>query len=164
MNSDMVIKETNVWGQFYNVRNMIKRTRLMKKSKLITNMNSFPFIDHYTIYAYKPKNQRGAAREEQTFILSYAYNYDAYEDENAFINKLTEIGLSFYKEKCLYYNHDAYRIIIYENQLPIEELLQHIQTPAEITIHYMPLTSHSVDSTNASASSSLQCSYAKDTS
>ena len=41
----------------------------MKKHKLIGE--GYPFIDHYTIYSYKPKNQKGPAREEQTFILSY---------------------------------------------------------------------------------------------
>ena len=30
------------------------------------------------------------------------------------LRKLNEIGLLFYKEKCLYKTHDAYKIIIYE--------------------------------------------------
>ena len=122
----MIIKETNVWGNFHNIRNVDKRIRLMKKKQLITQMGGYPFIDHYTIYAYKPKNQKGPAREEQTFILSYAYNYDSFEDENAFISKLNEIGLLFHKEKCLYQTHDAYKIIIYENMCPIDVILQQI--------------------------------------
>lgn len=126
MNNDMIIKETNVWGNFHNIRNVDKRIRLMKKKQLITQMGGFPFIDHYTIYAYKPKNQKGPAKEEQTFILSYAYNYDSFEDENAFISKLNEIGLLFYKEKYLYRTHDAYKIIIYENMCPIDIILQQI--------------------------------------
>jgi hypothetical protein len=126
MNNDMIIKETNVWGNFHNIRNVDKRIRLMKKKQLITQMGGYPFIDHYTIYAYKPKNQKGPAREEQTFILSYAYNYDSFEDENAFISKLNEIGLLFHKEKCLYQTHDAYKIIIYENMCPIDVILQQI--------------------------------------
>ena len=126
MNNEMIIKETNVWGNFHNIRNVDKRIRLMKKKQLITQMGGYPFIDHYTIYAYKPKNQKGPAREEQTFILSYAYNYDSFEDENAFISKLNEIGLLFHKEKCLYQTHDAYKIIIYENMCPIDVILQQI--------------------------------------
>lgn len=121
---EMIIKKTNVWGQFHNVKNIDKRTRLMKKHHLITKLDGFPFIDHYTIYAYKPKNQKGPSKEEQTFILSYAYNYDSFEDEGAFIDKLNEMGLNFYKEKCLYNNHDAYKIIVYENTLPIDIILQ----------------------------------------
>lgn len=98
MNNEMIIKKTNVWGQYYNVKNVDKRLRLMKKRELINGMMGFPFIDHYTIYAYKPKNQKGPAKEEQTFILSYAYNYDSFENEEDFISKLTEIGLSFIRK------------------------------------------------------------------
>ena len=125
MNNDMVIKETKVWGNFYNVKNINKRIRLMKKHRLITG-GGHPFIDHYTIYSYKPKNQKGPAREEQTFILSYAYNYDSFANEDTFISKLNEIGLLFHKEKCLYKTHDAYKIFIYENMCPIDVILQQI--------------------------------------
>ena len=38
----------------------------MKKRKLISG-EGYPFIDHYTIYSYKRKNQKGPAKEEQTF-------------------------------------------------------------------------------------------------
>ena len=125
MNIDMVIKKTNVWGNFYDVKNKNKRIRLIKKHNLISR-EGYPFIDHYTIYSYKPKNQRGPAKEEQTFILSYAHNYDSFADEDSFISKLNEIGLLFHKEKCLYKNKDAYKIFIYENTLPIQVILQHI--------------------------------------
>ena len=119
----MVIKETNVWGNFYNVKNVNKRVRLMKKHQL---RGEYPFIDHYTIYSYKPKNQKGPAKEEQTFILSYAYNYDSlpWVNEEAFISKLNEIGLLFHKEKCLYKTQDAYKIFVYENMCPIDVILQ----------------------------------------
>lgn len=101
-------------GVWYNVRDTVKRDRLMKKNQLLTK-GSHPFIDHYKIYAYKPRNQKGPAKEEQTFIVSYAYNYYLLTDEPVFINRLNEIRLLFYKEKCLYKIHDAYKIIIYEN-------------------------------------------------
>jgi hypothetical protein len=126
MNNNMIIKETKVWGHFNNIKNIEKRIRLMKKHQLISNLEGYPFIDHYTIYAYKPKNQKGPTREEQTFILSYAYNYDTFADEDAFISKLSEINLLFHKEKCVYYNHDAYKIIIYESECPIDIILQQI--------------------------------------
>ena len=125
MNNDIVIKESKVWGNFNNVKNVKKRIRLMKKHKLITR-EGYPFIDHYTIYSYKPQNQKGPAREEQTFILSYAYNYDSFANEDTFISKLNEIGLLFHKEKCLYETHDAYKIFIYENMCPIDMILQQI--------------------------------------
>ena len=102
----MVIKKSNVYN-----------------SKLKHLNNGYPFIDHHTIYAYKPKNQKGPAKEEQTFILSYAYNYDSFANEDEFISKLNSLGLLFYKEKCLYRTHDAYKIIIYNNMLPIDEII-----------------------------------------
>ena len=98
INTEMIVKKTNVWGQFHNVRKVDKRIRLMKKREVL---NCYPFIDHYTIYTYKPKHQKGQSKEEQSFILSYAYNYDAFADENVFIQKLNEIGLFFHKEKLL---------------------------------------------------------------
>ena len=124
INNDMIIKKINVWGHFHNVRNVVKLLRLMKKREILEG--GYPFIDHYNIYAYKPKNQKGPSKEEQTFVLSYAYNYDSFANEDAFISKLNEIGLLFYKKKCLYYNHDAYKIIIYENMCPIDTILQQL--------------------------------------
>ena len=124
MNNDMIIKETSVWGNAWKVKNPYKRLRLIKKAEIL---GWYPFVDHETIYSYKPKNQRGPAKEEQTFILSFACE-DAFESANVddFISKLNEIGLLFYKEKCVYKTHNAYKIIIYENMCPINEILQKI--------------------------------------
>ena len=117
MNDDMVIRETNIWGDYHNIRNVNKRVMLMKKKEIL---QKYPFIDHHKIYAYKPKNQRGPAKEEQTFIISYSYNYDTFADEAKFISDVNEIGLSFFKEKCIYNDKDAYKIIIYESLCPID--------------------------------------------
>ncbi len=122
MNNDMIIKETTTWGNNSNVKNIDKYIRLMKKQKIL---QCYPFVDHYKIYVYKPKNQKGPAKEEQTFIVSYPYNYDSYKSDTDFIYNLNEIGLSFYKEKCIFRSKDAYKIIIYENTLPLDILLQH---------------------------------------
>ncbi len=118
----MIIKETTTWGNNSNVRNTNKRIRLLKKQQIL---QCYPFVDHRKIYVYKPKTQKGPAKEDQTFIVSYPYNYDSYANETEFIKKLNEIGLSFYKEKCIFRTQDAYKIIIYENTLPIDILLQH---------------------------------------
>ena len=119
---DMFIKETSIWVNLSNVRNTNKRIRLIKKQQIL---QCYPFVDHRKIYVYKPKHQKGPAKEEQTFIVSYPYNYDSYANENEFINKLNEIGLSFYKEKCIFRTQDAYKIIIYDPTLQIDILLQH---------------------------------------
>jgi hypothetical protein len=125
MDNDMVIKKTNIWGNTSNARGLTTYRRLMKKREIIT-CEGYPFIDHYTIYAYKPRHQRGPAREEQTFILSYAYNYDAFANETEFINKLSEIGLLFHKERCIYNAMSAYKIFIYEPMCPIEIISQQV--------------------------------------
>ena len=117
MNDNMVIVKSNTWGDTYNIRNPQKRIRLMKKKDIL---QKYPFIDHYSIYAYKIKHQKGKAKEEQTFLISYAYNYDAFANEAQFINEVNEIGLGFYKEKCVYNSKDAYKIIIYDTLCPIE--------------------------------------------
>jgi hypothetical protein len=85
---DMIIKETNIWGNNSNVKNTNKYIRLMKKQQIL---QCYPFVDHYKIYVYKPKTQKGPAKEEQTFIVSYPYNYDSYANETEFIDKLNEL-------------------------------------------------------------------------
>lgn len=119
----MVIKETNIWGNYHNIRNMNERIRLMKKLQVLQR---YPFIDHCKIYAYKPKTQRGPAKEDQTFIVSYAYNYDAFADEAKFISELNDIGLLFFKEKCLYNDKDAYKIIVCESSCPMDVLRERL--------------------------------------
>ena len=125
MNNVMIIKESSTWGNCSNVKNTNKYIRLMKKRKILQNPT---FLDHHKIYVYKPKNQKGPAKEDQTFIVSYPYNYDSYKNDDEFINQLNEIDLAFHKEKCLFRNQDAYKIIIYEKTLPLDILLQHTYT------------------------------------
>jgi hypothetical protein len=36
----MVIRETNIWGDYHNIRNVNKRVRLMKKKKYFKNIHS----------------------------------------------------------------------------------------------------------------------------
>ena len=43
--NNMIIKKTNVWGNFHNIKNVDKRIRLIKKHKLITGMEGYPFVD-----------------------------------------------------------------------------------------------------------------------
>ena len=121
----MLVCETTlcVWAGDRNTRNGYKLIRLIKKAHIL---NRFPFIDHYKIYAYRHKNQRGPAKEEQTFIISYAYNYDNYADEAQFIRELHEIGLLFFKETGLYNGSNAYKIIVYGPLCPIESIKSHV--------------------------------------
>jgi len=137
MNPEMVICETTVWADYHNTRNVYKKIRLMKKAQIL---NRYPFIDHYKTYAYKTKNQRGPAKEEQTFIISYAYNYDAFADEAQFIHELHEIGLLFFKEKGLYNGSDAYKIIVHEALCPIDSIKSHVHMYYNNT--FQPISYH----------------------
>jgi len=118
-----IIKETTVWGDYYKARNPNNFLRLHEKKKIL---QVHPFIDHYKIYAIKPINQRGPARENQTFIKSYVYNYDNFIEnrEDEFIEKLSSINLKFYKEKCIYNENDAYKILIMDNDVDLNAILQ----------------------------------------
>lgn len=122
-----VIKETTIWGNAGSeAKNFLTMLRLKDKKSILQKSTSFPFVDHYTIYAYKPANQRGPAKDSQTFIVSYAYNYDSFigDKEAKFIEKLTDIDLRFYKEKCLYSGHDAYKILILDTDVDLDKVLQ----------------------------------------
>ena len=41
-----------------------------------------------------------------------------------YINELSEINMRFYKEKCVFRGHDAYKILILENDIDLESLLK----------------------------------------
>jgi len=121
--NQFILKETTVWGDYYKARNPNNFLRLYEKKKILQIL---PFIDHYKIYAYKPIDQRGPARENQTFIISYVYNYDNFIEnrENEFIEKLSSINLKFYKEKCIYNEKDAYKILIMDTDVDLNAILQ----------------------------------------
>ena len=122
--SNYIINDCSLWGRYRFDYDTKTKMRIIKKSQLLYTDN-YPFIvkDQYRIFALMPPKQKGKAKEEQTFILSYAYNYDSFANEDEFISKLNSLGLLFYKEKCLYRTHDAYKIIIYNNMLPIDEII-----------------------------------------
>jgi hypothetical protein len=121
---DYVIKKTSVWGDHYKSRSIHTKRRLYEKCKLL--QPGYPIIDHYTIYAYKPKSQRGPPKESQTFIVSYAYNYDHFIEnrETEFIHKVESIQLRFHKEPCIFREKDAYRILIMDTDVNLNEVLR----------------------------------------
>jgi hypothetical protein len=91
-------------------------------------LQEYPFVDHYTVYAFKPPYQRGPAKEDETFILSYAYAYNDCigVNEPEFINKLNSINLRFYKEPCLFRGQNAYKILIMEPNVDLDTVLRYL--------------------------------------
>ena len=125
---DYIVTQISVWGHHYKAKSNLNRLRLMQKRKLIYSSDGYPFIDHFKKYAFKPKSQKGPAKESQTFIISFAYNYDSFigDKEIEFIDKLKNINLSFYKEKCVFKGKDAYKILIMDSDVNLNEVLKHI--------------------------------------
>ncbi len=111
-----VVKETSVWGDYYRAKNIANVRRLMKK----LYVRQSPLVDHATVYALKPANQRGSPRESQTFIVSHVYaGSDALLTEASFITELASINLRFHKEPCLFRGHGAYKIFIMDTDVDL---------------------------------------------
>jgi hypothetical protein len=123
------IKETSVWGDSYRATTPAEVLRCGQKRQLL--QTSYPFLDHFTIYAFKPKNQQGPVRESQTFIVSYVYVYDEYigTRETEFINELTSMQLRFYKEPCLFRGKDAYKVFILDTDVDLQSVVEMVGVP-----------------------------------
>jgi hypothetical protein len=121
-----IVKETNVWGDIYRARTSTSKLRLIEKQKIL---QEYPFIDHYKIYESKLLNQRGPARESQTFIVSYTYLYDDFigDKEIEFIAKVASIHLRFYKERCVFRGKNAYKILIMDTDVDLNRVLGLLQ-------------------------------------
>lgn len=118
------IQETSVWGDAYRAMTPEEVLRCGKKRELLQTASHL-FIDHYRIYALKPRGQRGPVRESQTFIVSHVYVYDEFigTREAEFISQLSSIGLRFYKEPCLFRGKNAYTILIMDLDVDVEKVL-----------------------------------------
>lgn len=103
---EFIIKETTNWGKKEQIR------------------QSFPFIDHAKLYAFKPRTQRGPAREAQTFIVSYMYT-DSFTTagETEFLEKVNRLGLTYHKSETIFRNHQAYRILVLDLEVDLQHLL-----------------------------------------
>jgi hypothetical protein len=127
---EYVVKETTLWGD-YQGKSVEKRLLYLNKLKV---RGEYPwFTDHPTFYAYKPKSQRGPARESQQFMVSYPYCYDdkpeIIEREKEFVKFLSEMDLRFYKEDCTFRGHPAHKILIMERDVDLNAVLTLIPLP-----------------------------------
>jgi hypothetical protein len=123
-----IIKETTVWGDHYRARTPTGVLRCIQKGKIL---QAYPIVDHHKVYVFKPSNQRGPARESQTFIVSYAYVYDEFigDKETELVNTLTSINLRFYKEPCVFRGKNAYKILIMDTDVDLDTVLGLIPEP-----------------------------------
>ena len=117
--ADVILAKTSIWGSTVKCKQEDFNKLQFKES--IRGL--YPVIDHDSIWSLKPRNQRGPAREEQTLLLSFAYNYDNYYDDATFINDVREHGLGLYKEPCMFRGKNAYKIIIYDTAVELDVAL-----------------------------------------
>lgn len=66
--SNYIITDTTVWGQYHFAYDTKTKMRIIKKAELL-HKNSYPFIDHYKIYALKPPNQKVPREKNKHFSL-----------------------------------------------------------------------------------------------
>jgi hypothetical protein len=122
---DYTIKQTSVWGDTYKANTPENVLRCGEKRQLLHT--SYPFLDHSTLYAFRPTTQRGPTRERQTFIVSYIYkqNYDEIGEarETDFIQSLQSIELRFCKQPCMFRGKDAYRVLILDTEVDLQTVV-----------------------------------------
>ena len=82
----------------------------MKKRKILQNPT---FLDHHKIYMFiNLKIKKVLEKKIKLLLLVILIIMILIKMMMNFINQLNEIGLSFYKEKCVFRNQYAYKIIM----------------------------------------------------
>jgi hypothetical protein len=122
---DLILARTTTWGSTWKFRGAAPE-KLYFKEKI---RNHTAIIDHSSVWAIKPRNQRGPAREEQTLLLSFAYA-GAYNSFNLdeFIIRVNQHGLHFHSEPCEFRGINAYKVIIYDTDVDLDVALRFIDT------------------------------------
>jgi hypothetical protein len=123
--SNYIINDCSLWGRYRFDYDTKTKMRIIKKSQLLYTDN-YPFIvkDQYRIFSLMPPKQKGKAKEEQTFLISYSYDYSYDEVKEAeFIERLKQIDLTFYKKKCLFREKEAYMMLIMDTEADLERIL-----------------------------------------
>ena len=78
--------------------------------------NAYPSIDNVKYYNLKSLNHRLS----KSFLISYSFSDENYMDIK---NKIEKFTLRCYKEKCKFKDKDAFRIIIADIDINIEDIL-----------------------------------------
>lgn len=126
---EKVIRPTSVFGDTHNVRNPVKYRKQEYKCDLMCNKTEgYRFIDHSKTFAQRNKGQRGPARMEQTFLVSFLYK-GAVSDDNdlfRFIDELSmEHGLQGHCESCTFRGLDAWQIIVADVEVVLDDAIKH---------------------------------------
>jgi len=115
--SDLIVKETNVWGLFYKAKTM-NRTRLTYKSTILHGYFR-PMIDQYKIYALVPRDHKGDPKETQTFVVAYSYDLS---QEKELLKTINTIHLGYHKEECILNDRPAYKLYIMDIEVTLDKI------------------------------------------
>ena len=118
-----IIRPTTVFSDTYSMRSPHKIAKQMYKGDL--KQTGFPFIDHIKTFAYKDKGQRGPARKEQTFLVSFAYKgTKTWSDVEEYLAGL-KYGLRGDFEPCTFRGLDAWQIVIADTDVVLEDAMKY---------------------------------------
>lgn len=115
--SDLIVKETNVWGQFYKAKGMT-RTRLTYKSTILHGYFK-SLIEEYKIYALVPRDHKGSPKETQTFVVIYSYDLS---QEKELLKTINTIHLGYHKEECVFNEKPGYKIYIMDIEVTLDKI------------------------------------------
>ena len=115
--SDLIVKETNVWGHFYKAKGMI-RTRLTYKSTILHGY-FHSLIEEYKIYALVPRDHKGIPKETQTFLVIYSYDLS---QEQELLKTIQTIHLGYHKEECMFKDRPAYKLYIMDIEVTLDKI------------------------------------------
>lgn len=118
----MVVKPSTRWHVQTRCRNRSDaRCRVAREYIL----SCYPFIDHARMYVYKPQGQRGPARVDDTFIVSFAYmNEVDNTDDSVFLQAACDAGLTVCRYRTKFRGNDAYKIIVASKNVNILHALE----------------------------------------
>ena len=116
--NEFVVQKTSVWSDMRRGN----RIRQLAKQRIT---QYYPFNDHQKCYVYKPKGQRGPARNSQTFTVSFAYCGAVDRlDHKEFLELVEDAGLRVCRYKTTFRGANAYKIIVANDAVNILHALE----------------------------------------
>jgi hypothetical protein len=117
---EFVVKPSNYWGEYHNVKCSGTKRRLIAK----TCLQQSQLLDHSCVFVFKLRGQRGRARETQTFLVSYTHHPPAViEADPMFLMS----GLRVYSEASMFQGLPANMVVLYDREVDVACLLEHFR-------------------------------------
>ena len=124
---EKVIRPTTVFGDTYNIRSLPKLRKQLFKQQLLTGKYRAKYVDHPKTFAQKDKGQRGPARKEQTFLVSFTYKGAVSKNElDDFAATLkAKWSLRVHYEPCLFLNQSAWQLVIADTDVTLQDAVDY---------------------------------------